>query len=82
MRYACDFILHSLGSSASAMRKWLKLRMDRIGALGGWLGIEPTHRGFADPFSSQLALSTSTPDPKLEPFCPLFVRFRHVGRGT
>ena len=39
------------------------------------MGIEPTHKGFADPFLSRLSLSASTLNPKLEPFCPLFVRF-------
>jgi len=39
------------------------------------VGIEPTHKGFADPFLSRLSLSASTLNPKLEPFCPLFVRF-------
>ena len=38
------------------------------------MGIEPTHKGFADPFLLQLSLSLSIPDPKPEPFCPLSVR--------
>jgi hypothetical protein len=39
------------------------------------VGIEPTHKGFADPFLSLLSLSASTPYSKLELFCPLSVRF-------
>jgi hypothetical protein len=42
------------------------------------VGIEPTHKGFADPFSSQLSLSTPTLDFDLKPFCPLSVRFSEL----
>ena len=37
------------------------------------VGIEPTHKGFADPFLSELSLSISMLDQGLELFCPLFV---------
>ena len=42
------------------------------------MGIEPTHKGFADPFLSELSLSISMLDQGFELFCPLFV---HLGRG-